>query len=152
MVEIFDPSGKRLLERLLAKNPEFDEYLVAGQPSAEPYQTVHPRLHIPSAHPTIKTPLTIELSGHLQVFWYRGYFFDFVGLSNSIDEEAFKFIEKFFAEELLLSVCLKNGLVSSGGPIECSSTNDYKQWITSEGEMLEIRSWLGTHDQDLVMS
>ncbi len=149
MVEIFDPSGKRLLERLLAENLEFEEYLVAGQHSAEPYQTVHPRLHIPSAHPTIKIPLTIELGGHLQVFWYRGYFFDFVGLSSSIAEEAFDFLEKFFAEEILLSVCLKDGLLSSGGPIDRSSAEDYKQWISSNDEILEIRSWLGTYDQDL---
>ncbi len=151
MVEIFDSTGKMLLERLLAENPEFEAYLEPGHFSAEPYKTVHPRLHIPSAHPTIKTPLTVELGGHLQVFWYRGYFIDFIGLSGSTFEEAFEFLEKFFAEEILLSVCLKSGSLSGGGPIDRSSAEDYKQFISSNDEILEIRSWLGTHDQDLTL-
>ena len=126
-----------------------EEFLEAGQLSVEQFHSVHPRLHIPSGHPTIRTPLTVELGGYLQVFWYQGYFVDFIGLNGSRFEEAFSFLKKFFAEEILLSVNLKNGMVSSGGPIDRSATNDYKLWITCEGETLEIRSWLGTYDQDL---
>lgn len=141
MVEVYDDDGRALLLLLLAEHPEWEEGLEPGRPSEIPYETVHPRLHIPSAHPTINTPLTVELGGTLQLFWYGGYFFDFIW--EDIATEAFKFLERFFEEEVRSGVCFRDGRVIAGGPVE---EDGIPPWL-ADWDRIEVRSWRGNRDE-----
>jgi hypothetical protein len=116
VVEVYDDAGRALLGQLLTAHPEWEKRLEAGRQSDDPYQTIHARLHIPSEHPTIHTPLTVELGGTLKLFWYGGYFFDFVGKDRSTD--AIEFLERFFKEKVRCGVCWRDGKVVAGGPVE----------------------------------
>jgi hypothetical protein len=151
MIEVLDSAGKVLLNHLLAMDPTLEDFLEPGQPSLDKVQTVHPRLHIPSAHPTIKAPLTIELGGHLELHWHRGYFYDFVGQTSGRSSEAINFLENFFAENVLCGVCVLGNNVLSGGPIWQEDMQGMKSWLKSPEEVLEVRSWKGSYDQDVTI-
>ena len=133
MVEVRDPEAMELLNRLVE----------SGHASLQDLQDAapHPKLVIPSKHPTIATPLTIELGGTIQLFWQEGYFADFIG--QNLAEEAFQFLERFFREEIRCSICRRNGKYIAGGPIE---DGDDLQWVRRYDEV-DIRSWKGSRDQ-----
>ena len=141
MVGIDDNSGRDLLQRLLAVNPEWEDGLEAGRYSDDHCGIVHPRLHIPSAHPTIQTPLTVELGGTLQLFWNGSYFFDFIG--DDPAAEAFEFMGRFFAEEVRCGLCWLDGRVAGGGPVE---VDGIPPWI-GDHDRIEVRSWRGNRDE-----
>ena len=147
MVEVYDSSGKIFLEKVLATYPDLAYDVEPGQFSTEPFQTVHPRLLIASRHPKIKSPLVVELGGYLPMYWHRGYFFDFVAEDTAGD--AIDFLEKFFQEDILYGVCVRDDRALGGGPIALANVSDCKKWLTSWDDTLEIRSWLGTHDRNL---
>lgn len=151
MFQVPDPQGRALLERLLSDHPEWAEGYVPGIPSSEAGQARDPRLVISSAHPEIRTPLTIELGGTLQLFWYEGYFYDFVGLRARRAEEAYDFLNRLFEERTLRMVCWKGGKVIAGGPAEL---DEVEEWLVPwtwnpEYELIQFRSWRGTHDRDI---
>jgi hypothetical protein len=148
MVEVSDPQGKALLRMLLVEHPEWSDHVVAGEENPAHPNRALPRLLVPSEHPTIKTPLTIELGGTLQLFWHGGYFFDFVGLDQHPCVEAAAFLRRFFAEEVLCSTFWKDGKVVAGGPIEA---DEWREWPVHE-DKLELRSWRGTHDRNVCLS
>lgn len=141
VVQVYDDAGRALLLRLLAMNPEWEVGLEAGHLSDNPSETVHPRLRIPSAHPTIHTPLTVELGGTLQLFWHGGYFFDFVGEDPAAD--AFEFLQRFFAEEVRCGVCWRDGKVVAGGPVE---EDAIPLWV-GDHDRIEVCSWRGNRDK-----
>ena len=147
MVEIYDPSGNEFFENFISEFPEMSYVVEAGQFSAEPYQTVHPRLLISSVHPTIKGPLVVQLGGYLPMYWHRGYFIDFVAESFAAD--AFDLLGKFFEEEILYGVRVRENTVLGGGPIIRAKVDICKKWLRNSEETLEVRSWLGTFDQDM---
>jgi hypothetical protein len=141
VVEVYDEAGRTLLLRLLAEHPEWEDGLIAGHLSEVRYETVHARLSIPSAHPTITTPLTVQLGGTLNLYWYVGYFYDFLGPDRETD--AFEFLQRFFAEEVRCGVGWRDGKVAGGGPVE---GDGIPSWI-GEYDRIEVRSWRGNRDE-----
>ena len=122
-------------------HPEWEGGLEAGLPSDVPYETVHARLRIPSAHPAIQTPLTVELGGTLQLFWHGGYFFDFIEQDRATS--AFEFLGRFFDEEVRCGVCWRDGKVVAGGPVE----EDGVPLRIGDYDLVEVRSWRGNRDE-----
>jgi hypothetical protein len=141
VVEVNNDAARTLLLRLLAVHPEWESGLEAGSPSVGSEKAVHPKLHIPSAHPKIRTPLTVELGGTLQLFWHGGYFYDFVGVDKAT--EAFDFLHSFFAEEVRCGLCWSDGKVVAGGPVE---EDGIPPWI-GDYDRVEVRSWRGNRDE-----
>lgn len=140
MVEVYDVTGRALLLRLLAAHPEWEVGLEAGCVSDDPYRTVHAKLHIPSVHPAIHTPLTVELGGTFQLFWHGGYFYDFIGEDPATD--VFEFLRKFFTEEIRCGVCWRDGQIVAGGPVV---EDGVPPWV-GDYDCIEVRSWRGNRD------
>ena len=135
-----DERARTLLQRLLADHPEWESGLEPGGPGERDY----PKLRIPSAHPTIRTPLTVELGGTLQLFWHGGYFYDFLGLSGM--EDALSFLTRFFDEEVRCGTKWRGGKVVGGGPAE--DDDEPEMWtLGDDDDRVEIRSWRGDRDE-----
>lgn len=101
-------------------------------------------LCIPSQNPRVLDPLVIELFDTIQLYWHRGYFFDFLGSGTVQVEAAAEFLEQFWKEEILCGVCLKRTSIS-GGPVK---GDEWMMW-PDDYERLELRSWRGNRDRDV---
>src|ERR1044072_2160323 len=124
------------MERLLTVHTTWDRYLDRSAKT--------PRFIVPTEHPSLAAPLTIQLGGTLALHWHGGYFCDFLGLSANAADEASEFIERFLSEKVCCTLCWKNGNVVAGGPIETGERLDADGF-----DRIEIRSWRGTYESDV---
>jgi hypothetical protein len=139
-----DSAAKELLDRLLSDHPEWSDYFEQGQPASIDIRLIYPRLCIPSGHPTITTPLTIELGGEFAFNWYCGCFWDLSPAnSDTLRARAADFLDRFFAEEIRCGVCWHNGEPVGGGPVEGDGVPD---WIGTY-DLIEVKSWRGNRDE-----
>jgi len=143
MVNVPDEAAKTLLDSLLLLCPAWEEGLEEGNPVEQRFKTVHPKLQIPSAHPAISNPLIVTLGGTLELYWHGGYFYDFVGPTRA--DDAYKFLEKFFAEQVLCLTQWRNGKKVAGGPFEEGDD----ALLEGDYDRIELRSWRGNRDRTI---
>jgi len=146
VIDPCDCNPKDLLQGLLAYCPDWADFQIDVEEWDGPKGRGDLVLRIPSENPTVAEPLTILLSGNIRLYWHRGYFFDFLGNADEQVSETTNFLTDFFAEEILCSVFVREGQGAGGGPID---RKDPKPPLL-DFDCLELRSWHGTFDQDVL--
>ncbi len=140
MVEVFFDTSKQILTKLLEAHPEWDAFLEPGKRSEDPITTLHPRLSIPSAHPSVKTPLIIEFREYCTFYWCGSYFCDFVS-DNPVDE-VIDFLDDFLGERVRCGIKYRNDKPFGGGPVYGDGD---PMWL-GDYDRVEIKSWKGNRD------
>ena len=105
------------------------------------------RFTVPSEHPTLRDQLIVDSRGECSLYWYGGYFSDFLGWRYDPVEGARSirlFVEDVLEERIGVGLSIKDGSVLCGGPVEIGSPEGL---VFQPNARSEIRTWLGTYDR-----